>query len=365
MLIDLHAHAPHPAYYNQHPHWGPFFESQDDGDIKLRVGHWKLSLGSPERRAALKVAQAAGQKLDINTYLSRWADPATRLAGMDKMGQSAQVVSVPSHCYMYWAEEEFGIPFARKVNDVLAEYCAASPNRLMYWCHAALNNPVEAAKEIRRACTTLGAKGLGAGGANFGGLEFDSPEMDPVWEALCDLDLPMFVHGYNQSVTWGDQANTDRYETTAIVGMNYDETKCFWNMVNGGVFDRFPKLKVYITHGGGFVPYQLGRLAQTNPNLDVSYNQRPVLDYLKNFYFDVELHELPMRQALIEVIGADRILYGSNFGGSDAVRHDLTDGLRISDGDLQKIRWKNACELLHIDPASLHQVTPPALVAAA
>jgi hypothetical protein len=156
-------------------------------------------------------------------------------------------------------------------------------------------------------------------------------------------------------VTWGKNANSDRYETTAIVGMNYDETKAFWYLVNGGVFDRFPKLKVYITHGG-FVPYQLGRLAQTNPNLDTFHNKKPVLDYLKNFYFDVELHELPMRQALIDVIGADRILYGSNFGGSDAVRHDLTEGLRLSDADLQRIRWSNACELLHPGPGKVGAV---------
>ena len=284
---------------------------------------------------------------------------------MDAAGQNAQVVSVPSHCYRYWAEPEFSVPFARKVNDTLAEYCSGAPNRLTAWAHAPLNVPEEAAKEIRRACTTLGAKGLVAGGANFGGLEFDSPEMDPVWCALCDLDLPMFVHGYNQSVTWGRQANDDRDETTAIVGMNYDETRYFWYMVNGGVFDRFPDLKVYITHGGGYVPYQLGRMAQCNPNLDVSHNKKPVLEYLKNnFYFDVELHELPMRQALVDISGADRVLYGSNFGGSDAVRHDLTDGLRLSDADLQKIRWQNACKLLHLDPAKLGKPAPKQAVAA-
>ena len=47
MLIDLHAHAPHPGYYNQHPHWGPFFEQHADGDIKLRVGDWVLAIGNP------------------------------------------------------------------------------------------------------------------------------------------------------------------------------------------------------------------------------------------------------------------------------------------------------------------------------
>lgn len=354
MLIDLHAHAPLPGYYNQHPHWGPFFEQCDDGDIRLRVGKWQLTLGSPERKAAVR----AGKGLKLEEYMAKWADPKVRLAGMDAAGQNLQVVSVPSHCYMYWTEAEYAVPYARTVNDTFAEYCSAAPDRLMFWAHAPLNEPQAAAIELRRACTELGAKGLSAGGANFGGLEFDSPELDVVWKTLCDLDLPMFIHGYNQSVTWGDRANEDRYETTAIVGMQYDETRCFWNLVCGGVLDRFPDLKVYITHGGGYVPYQLGRLAQTNKNLDVVHNKRPVLDYMKNFYFDVELHELPMRQALIEVIGADQMVYGSNFGGSDAVRHDLTHGLKLSDADLQKIRWQNACKLLHLDPAKIGQVTP-------
>jgi predicted TIM-barrel fold metal-dependent hydrolase len=345
MLIDLHAHAPLPGYYNQHPHWGPFFEKHPDGDVKLRVGDWILTLGSPERKALVK----AGKAPSLEEYFAGWANAENRLAKMDAAGQDAQVVSVPSHCYMYWAEEEFAIPYARKVNDVTREYCDQQPDRLFGWCTAPLQNPVAAAAEIRRACTELDMKGLVAGGANFGGLEFDDPAMDPVWEALCDVDLPMFVHGYNQSVTWGDKANTDRYETTAIVGMQYDETKCFWYMVNGGVFDRFPNLKVYITHGGGYVPYQLGRLNATNRNLDTFHNKKPLIDYLPNFYFDLELHEPVMRQAVLELIGADRLLYGSNFGGSDAVRHDLTDGLTMSDEDLQKIRWKNAVDLLRLD----------------
>ena len=349
MLIDLHAHAPLKGYYNQDPHWGPFFEKHDDGHIRLRVGHWILTLGSPERRAQVK----AGKVLHLDEFQASWDDPSHRLAGMDAVGQDAQVLSVPSHCYMYWTDPAFANRYSRTVNDTLAEHCAKAPDRLFMWATAALQDPVEAAKEIRRACTELGAKGLSAGGSNFGGMEFDDPRMDPIWATLCDLDLPMFVHGYNQSVTWGEKANDDKYETTAIVGMNYDETKAFWYLICGGVLDRFPKLKIYITHAGGFVPYQLGRLAQTIQNLDVVHNKKPLMDYMTNFYFDPELHEMPMRQALVDVIGADRLLYGTNFGGSDAIRHDLTHGLKMSPEDLEKVRWKNACDLLHIDPARL------------
>lgn len=353
MLIELHAHAPLPGYYNQHPHWGPFFEKHLDGDVKLRVGDWILTLGAPERKALVK----AGKGPSVEEYMAAWADPKNRLAKMDAAGQDVQVVSVPSHCYMYWAnDDDFATRYAQKVNDVTAEYCDGTNNRLFGWAHAPLQNPLAAAAEIRRACGDLGLKGLVAGGSNFGGREFDDPAMDHVWAALCDHDLPMFVHGYNQSVAWGNKANTDRYETTAIVGMQYDETKCFWYMTNGGVFDRFPDLKVYITHGGGYVPYQLGRLNSTNPNLDTFYNKKPLKDYLPNFYFDLELHDLPMRQAVLDMVGADQLLYGSNFGGSDAIRHDLTEGVKMSDEDLQKIRYKNALELLNFDESSLGRV---------
>jgi predicted TIM-barrel fold metal-dependent hydrolase len=349
MLIDLHAHAPHPGYYDQHPHWGPFFEEGDDGDIRLRVGHWVLTLGQPERRAAVR----AGNAPKLKEFLAGWADPRNRLAKMDAVGQDAQVVSVPSHCYMYWTEPEFSVRFARKVNDVLASYCAESDNLLFFWAHAPLNVPDAAAAEIKRAVKELGAVGISAGGSNFGGLEFDSRELDPVWKTMCDLDLPIFVHGYNQSVTWGEKANEDRYETTAIVGMNYDESKCFWYLICGGVLDRFPDLKVYITHAGGFVPYQLGRLEATIANLDQVHNKKPMHEYLKNFWFDPEIHNLAMRQVMTEIIGADNLVYGTNFGGSDAIRFDMTDELKLSDADKQKIRSENAIKLLHLDAAKI------------
>jgi predicted TIM-barrel fold metal-dependent hydrolase len=87
---------------------------------------------------------------------------------MDAAGQNAQVVSVPSHCYMYWTPMEYALPFSRKVNDVLAEYCSGAPDRLMFWAQAPLQNPEEAAKEIR-VRAPAGGQGLGAGGSNFGG----------------------------------------------------------------------------------------------------------------------------------------------------------------------------------------------------
>ena len=344
MLIDLHAHIPHPDFLDRHPHWGPTYIDTPDGDIALRIGKWVLNLGIPERKAALK----AGTADSIEETFAKRRNPDVRIALMDALEQDVQVLSLPSHYAMYWAEPEFSVPYASHVNDVLANYCSAYPDRLYFWAHAPVHRPEAAVKEIDRAVRELGAVGLSMGGANFGGLEFDDIQLDPLWAKLCDLDVPIFVHGFNQSVTWGDKADTERYEITSICGMMYDEVSCFWNLICGGVLDRFPNLKIYITHGGGFVPYQLGRLEMTNRVLTEVRNKKPLREYMSNFYFDPLVHEMSMRRAVVDVVGVDRLLYGSNFGGSDGIREDLTEGLGLSEGDREKIRSGNARQLLRL-----------------
>ena len=342
MLIELHAHVPHPDFLNKHPHWGPTYVTTEDGDIQLKIGKWQLSLGIPERKAALK----AGNVEPLEATFAKRRDPSVRIAQMDAMGQDVQVLSLPAHYAMYWADPEFSVSYASHVNDVLAAYCAPYSDRLFFWAHAPVNQPEAAAKEVERAVLQLGAKGLSMGGANFGGLEFGDEALYPLWAKLCDLDVPIFVHGFNQSVTWGDKADTERFEVTSICGMIYDESQCFWNLICGGVLDRFPNLKVYITHGGGFVPYQLGRMEMTNRVLGDTLNKKPLRDYLPQFYFDPLVHSMAMRRAVIEDISIDRLLYGSNFGGSDGIREDLTEGLGLSEEDRNKIRSENARKLL-------------------
>jgi predicted TIM-barrel fold metal-dependent hydrolase len=346
MIINLHAHMAHPDLYNQHPHWGPFWDDGDAGETVMRIGKWRLNLTTQEALAAAK----SGKIYDPKEIARRRADPAVRIAGMDSLGQDIQVISLPSHMDMYWTEPEFSVRFARHVNDVMAEYCKPFPDRLYFWAHAPLNQPAAAVQEVDRAVRELGAVGMGAGGSNFGGLEFDSEELYPVWEKLIELDVPIFVHGYNQSVAWGDQADTEKYEVTSIVGMLYDEAKCFWNLVCSGTLDRYPELKIYITHGGGMVPYQLGRFEMTNQNLPNVKNKKPFREYMKNFWFDPLIHELPMRRAVVDVIGADRLMYGDNFGGSDSIRGSLTEGMSLSAVDLAKIESENAMKLLKIKP---------------
>jgi aminocarboxymuconate-semialdehyde decarboxylase len=249
---------------------------------------------------------------------------------------------------MYWAGD-FGVRFAKTTNDVFAKFCEEDPEHFMWWALVPMHRPAEAAKELERAIG-MGAVGLSCGGANFDGLNLHSPEMDTLWEKVAELDVPVFVHAFNQSVTWGKDAMTDPFDTTSIVGFCYDESVAFWHLINGGVVDRFPSLRFYITHAGGFTPYQLERFALTNDVMAPdSVNERPLLEYMDNFYFDPQLHHPAFRRAIVEVIGVDHLVYGTNFMGSDQINFDLTDGIGLSDEDREKIKSGNAIKLLKLE----------------
>lgn len=336
MLIDLHGHQLTRGMMDLDPEWGPSWDKERG---TLRVGKWYLGT---KRLPDLANAQAVGDAI-----FERMGHEF-RLQLMDKLGTDVLVISVPAHMYMYWAGE-YGIRFAKNTNDELAGYCEKVPDRFLFWATLPMAYPDEAVKELERAVTELGAVGFVCGGANFGGRELHDEAYNPLWEKVLELGVPVYIHGYNQSVTWGDHAMDDPFDTTSILGMCYDEAKGFWNLVNGGVLDRYPDLRVYITHGGGFTPYQLKRFAATNETMvPDSKNQKPVLDYLPNFYFDPLLESRAMRQAIVEDIGPDRLLYGTNFMGSDMIDFDLTDGLGLSDEDREKIKSGNAIELLKL-----------------
>ena len=117
----------------------------------------------------------------------------------------------------------------------------------------------------------------------------------------------------------------------------------------GGVLDRFPNLRVYITHAGGYIPYQIERIAMLDQTLAPdAVNERPPLEYLRNFWFDPMIPNDGMRRALVDLVGIDRVVYGSNMGGSDQITFDLTDRIGLSEAEREQIKSKNAIELLNL-----------------
>lgn len=339
MLIDIHAHMLTKGMMGRDPFWGPFMKVQG-----LTVGWFHLGTKQPAKAASDQ--EAEDNLLRAMSHQSRRQLMAER--GVDRL-----VVSTPSHAFMYWAGG-FGTEYARICNDELSAYCRQDPERFDFWAHANLADPEGAVKEIDRAVCSLGARGVCVGGTNFGGIQTWDERLFPVWEKLQELDVPIMVHGFNQSIYWGENHTEDKFETTSVVGDLVDETLFFWYLICGGALDAFPKLKVYINHAGGMAVFQLGRLHALNRSMAPdSRNTRPVMDYLPNFYFDLDLHHPALRRALVEVVGADNLVYGTNFGGAYD-NGDLTEGLGLSEADREKIRSGNAVRLLKLNmPAAI------------
>ncbi len=334
MLIDCHAHMFTEGMLNRHPFWGPRMTTKG-----LTVGHFSLGTRRPNPPKSDAEAQA-----NLLTNMSH----ASRLQLMAERRTDKLILSTPSHAFMYWAGD-FGTEYAAICNDELSAYCRAMPDKFEFWAHANLADPEAAAKEIDRAVRKLGARGVCVGGANFNGLEAHDERLFPVWEKLTQLDTPIMVHGYNQSIYLGEKHTNDKFETTSILGDCYDETLFFWYLICGGALDVFPTLRTYIAHAGGMAVFQLGRLDDLNKSMAPdARNRKHVMEYLPNFYFDLDLYHPALRRGVVEVVGVDRLLYGTNFGGAYWYG-DLTEHLGLSERDCAKIRSGNAIELLKLE----------------
>lgn len=336
MLIDVHAHLLTSGMLNRHPFWGPFMKVEG-----FTVGHFSLGSKLPAKARTDEEAET--------NLLLRMSHDARRKV-MTERGVDKLVLSAPSLAFMYWAGD-FGNEYASICNDELSRYCRVDSAKFDFWANANLANPAEAVREIDRAVRQLGARGVCVGGANFSGLEAHSEALFPVWEKLVELDVPVMVHGYNQSIWLGENHHLDKFETSSIVGDCVDETLFFWYLICGGALDVFPQLKVYLTHAGGMALFQLGRLADLNRSMAPdARNKRPLLEYLPNFWFDLDVHTPGLRCGVVDIVGVDHLVYGTNFGGAhDAV--DPTAGLGLSAEDREKIRSRNAIRLLGLDCA--------------
>jgi aminocarboxymuconate-semialdehyde decarboxylase len=101
-----------------------------------------------------------------------------------------------------------------------------------------------------------------------------------------------------------------------LVGNPSETTFAAAALLLGGVFDRFPKLRVLLVHGGGCVPYQFGRIDRgriTAPPFAKGSVKSPLDQYANNLYYDTVLHDDEAFRYLIERVGAGQVALGSDY----------------------------------------------------
>jgi aminocarboxymuconate-semialdehyde decarboxylase len=275
----------------------------------------------------------------------KMTDYRERLKDMDEMGVDIQVLT-PSlvHQYTYWAEPEISLKMEQLTNNCLAESVAVNPERFIGLGSVPLQSPPHAIQELERCMGELGFKGIEIS-STAEHMELGDAKMKPFWAAVERLGATVYLHP--SGIT---DARYVRHQLWNSVGQPLEEAMAMSSLIYEGVMEAFPQLKICIAHGGGYLPFYAGRL-------DRNYREKPFLhtqmtkspsDYLKeNFWYDSCLYNVDMLEYLVEKVGSDRIVMGSDYpvGESDPVGF-IRDSQKISDTDKDAILGLNAAKLL-------------------
>lgn len=237
-----------------------------------------------------------------------FVEPPAKLAELESKGLDAAVVSVaPPLFYHHVDAESAGEPMARAVNRGLAEFCAAAPDRLRWLASVPMQAPERAVAVLEDAVES-GCVGVEIGTA-VPGRPLDEPEFEPFWEAAVRLGLPVTLHP-----AYGEYSTAlDSFYFTNVLGFPFDTTIAIERLIVAGVLDRHPELQIVLLHGGGYFPYQVGRLRHAGtvrPELEDAPSDP--WSYSRRLFFDIITHDPAALSYLIDRAGADRVVMGTD-----------------------------------------------------
>jgi aminocarboxymuconate-semialdehyde decarboxylase len=236
----------------------------------------------------------------------------SRIATMDAAGVDVHIVSYRTDLTAYFIDPVDGARYSRLLNRYMADEVSKHPSRLIGLATVPLQAPGDAAEELAFAVQELGMIGVEIG-TNVNGVYFDQAGLDPFWEAAEALGCLILLHPSHPPLPGVDLS---RHFIHNMVGRPAESTVSIAHMMFSGVFDRYPGLTVCMVHGGGFMPFQLGRFQKgftVAPQEAAAETSRPPEEIARHVYYDSLLHTPETLRFLIDRVGATQILMGSDY----------------------------------------------------
>lgn len=323
-------------------------------------------------RRYFDLLQAAGQGFYIKKRVSAiptLVDLDVRFRIMDGFPGYAQVLSLALPPIEDVAPPGKGAELAKVANDELAALVAKFPDRFPAAVAGLPLNDIDATlRELDRAVRGLGLRGVQIF-THVNGRPLDHPDLLPVFEAIAALDVPIWLHPTRGPATPDYPTETKSlYEIWHVFGWPFETTVAMTRMIFGGLFDRFPNLKVITHHLGGTVPFLESRIkgaydqfgARTADEDYAALLRRMKMhpqEYYRMFYADTALYgSVAAVECGLVFFGAEHVLFGSDMpfdaeGGARYIRETLRtiDGITASPMDKQRILRENAKRLLRLD----------------
>ena len=202
-----------------------------------------------------------------------------------------------------------GAAWSRAQNEGLAASLAEVGGRHAGLATVPLQSPELAAEELRVAVTSLGLRGAMID-PNVLGRPLADRSLDPFWKAAAELAAPVMLHPFLLEAV----ERFGRHYLHNLVGYPFETTLAAGSLILGGTLDRFPDLDVVLVHGGGFLPYHVGRFDRghaVRPEVRADGAALPS-SYLRRFHYDTLVQFPPALAFLVALVGADRVLLGSD-----------------------------------------------------
>lgn len=274
--------------------------------------------------------------------------PEKRIEDMDAEGVDIQVLSPIPVTFSYWAEPEAAEEMAKIQNDFISETVKKYPTRFIGLGTVPLQDVDVSIREMDRCMHELGLKGIEIG-TNVNGENLDHPAFTKFFEMAEKWDVPLFIHPWE--TLGGDRM--PRHNFMYTVGMPSETALAAASLINGGVMEKFPKLKICFAHGGGSFPYILPRLDQgwhVWPHLRKI--SKPPSYYAKNFYFDSLNYDPLNLKFLIDRFGSDKVVMGSDYPfllREIPPGKVIDDTVELTDEQRKAILGQNALDFLNIE----------------
>ena len=311
----------------------------------LAEGHPREAADAAAERASFSAASIAANQAQISRVWPQLTSVARRLADLDAIGVDIQLVG-PMPMHRYWAEPDLAAKLTTVTNEAVAAHCADGAGRLLGLGTLPLQHPALAVRELERAVSELGLKGVSVS-TNVDGRELADPAFDPVWEAAAGLGAVVFVHPWGCSL--GSRLATHFLGNT--FGQPAETALALSHPIFDGALDRHPRLKLLAAHGGGFLPTYIGRSDHAwEQRPDARGCAQPPSSYLRRIWYDALVYTPQALRHLIEAAGSDKVVLGTDYpfdmGVTDPVERATAAGLPAS--DLTAILSGNAAALFGI-----------------
>jgi aminocarboxymuconate-semialdehyde decarboxylase len=328
--------------FDAHMHWYP----PEFASLLEKEGEANGAAVSRTASGELNVKVPGGQYYSPggSTFRHDMTDPRAILAAADERQVDVSVLT-QTNPHVVWAPPAFGLKLSRAINDGNAALHTEHPKRFLGTITLPMQDPALALQELERGARLPGMRAVNVT-ENVQGENLSQKRFWPVWERCEALGLPLFLHNVNPI---HERLVEQDFSMMNVLGNAFEATIAATALVLGGVMDAFPKLDVYLPHAGGFFPFAVPRIDFAMSQGNFKNVKQPARAYLRRFHYDLILHSPALTRTLIDLVGVDRVVSGTDFPQGMGIKHpvDYVEAIPgITKREAEMILCENPARLL-------------------